>query len=525
MSIVSAPTSTAHFTVPIRRDDLLRKWLPLVVILGLAVVVRHFVVANTDVSWDITLSEKILDGQRLYIDLIEVNPPATVFLYLPAVALARALGWAPEIVVDALVFLGALVSLGISSDILRRYRSLDNLNGWSAAFFTLAVLTILPAQTFGEREHIALIAVLPALAVLAARAKSAKPLLWHCLVAGAGAGVTICIKPHFALALVLAAAAAAHYSRSWRTLLVMENWMAVAIAALYGICVVIFCRAFITDVMPEVVDVYLPVRLSLVDSLISMPVILWTGAILVVLGLSRGTGGNAVRLVLLMASAGFAAAFVIQGKGWGYQSYPMLALVLIALDLTAAFRRRAAEQAGERGGFISICAIVALYVILYVIAAWSFAWFNVAVDTRAAAALVRRVAPPHPSIVVISDDGALGHPLVRMVGGRWISSSMGLWVTLDATALRIGGGLDEATDRRLATYLEAERQRLIGEIRDGKPDIIILDQRPDRIAVDGHGASWSEWVKADRDLSALAAANYREAGSADGLAVLKRNGT
>jgi hypothetical protein len=102
---------------------------------------------------------------------------------------------------------------------------------------------------------------------------------------------------------------------------------------------------------------------------------------------------------------------------------------------------------------------------------------------------------------------------------------MGLWVTLDATALRIGGGLDEATDRRLATYLEAERQRLIGEIRDGKPDIIILDQRPDRIAVDGHGASWSEWVKADRDLSALAAANYREAGSADGLAVLKRNGT
>jgi hypothetical protein len=72
--------------------------------------VRHFVGANSDVSWEITLSEKILDGQRLYTDLIEINPPASTFLYLPAVALARAFGLTPEIVVDALVLTGALVN-------------------------------------------------------------------------------------------------------------------------------------------------------------------------------------------------------------------------------------------------------------------------------------------------------------------------------------------------------------------------------------------------------------------------------
>lgn len=482
---------------------------------------RHFVVVNTDVSYEITEAEKILDGQRLYADLIEPNPPAAMFLYLPAVALARALGRAPEIVVDTLVFIGALVSLGIASLIVSRYRLLEGLHGWTVPAFALAVLTILPAQTFGEREHIALIAVLPALATLAARAKGARPLLWHCLIAGAGAGVTICIKPHFALAVGLAAAAAALHLRSWRVLFVLENRIAAAIAVVYGICVVVLYPAFITDAMPLVADLYLPVRLPLMTILASTPVVLWGGAILVVLGLRRGTGCHPVFLVVLAASAGFAAAYFIQGKGWPYHSYPMLALALILLGLASTFRRGAAEQTGGREGFKSFCAIV----VFGAIAVWSFAWLNLAVDTRAATAMVRRIAPPHPSIVVISDDGAIGHPLVRAVEGRWISPSCGLWITQNAAIRRFAGGLDDATQRRLSTYVQAERQRLIGDIRDGKPDIILIDNRAGRIVVDNRVVPWSEWVNADRDLSALVAADYREVGSADGVAILKRNAT
>src|SRR6202008_4459963 len=109
-----------------------------------AIAVRHFVGANTDVSWEITLSEKILDGQRLYVDLIELNPPASTFLYLPAVGLARALGLAPEILVDVLVLTGGLVSPAIAGDIVRRYRLLDGQQTATAAALALAALTILP---------------------------------------------------------------------------------------------------------------------------------------------------------------------------------------------------------------------------------------------------------------------------------------------------------------------------------------------------------------------------------------------
>jgi hypothetical protein len=520
MSVATAQTGDDGLAVAARSDDTLRNWLPLALILAAAIAVRHFVGANTDVSWEITLSEKILDGQRLYTDLIELNPPASTFLYLPAVALARALGLAPEIVVDALVLIGALASLAISSDIVRRYRLLDGRQSRTAAALTLAALTILPAQTFGEREHIALIAVLPALALLVARADGARPLLWHCLVAGAGAGVTICIKPHFALAIVCAAAFSALHRRSWRLLLVLENWIAVAIAVAYGICVVVFYPAFVSDVMPLVADVYLPVRLSLVQSLFDAPVVLWAATVLMILLLRRGASFDPVYAVMLTASAGFAAAYVAQGKGWPYQSYPMLALALIALGLAIACRRQAMERSGEGYRLQDICAAAAFCII----AVKSFAWLDLAVQDRAAAAMVARIAPPHPSITLISDDVALGHPLVRAVQGRWISRVGSLWIMEDAAIQRFAGGIDAAKDRRLADYMEAGRLQLIGEIRDGKPDIILIDDRAGRIVVDNHGASWSEWVNADRDLSALLAADYREAGNADGLAIFKRDG-
>ena len=67
----------------------LRPALPLLAVVIVAILLRFLIVTATDVSWLITLSEKILDGKTLYVDLIEVNPPASVFLYLPAVMLAQ----------------------------------------------------------------------------------------------------------------------------------------------------------------------------------------------------------------------------------------------------------------------------------------------------------------------------------------------------------------------------------------------------------------------------------------------------
>jgi hypothetical protein len=81
-------------------------WLALAALFVVAVALRHLLAANTDVSWLLTVGERVLSGQRLYVDVIETNPPMAVFAYLPGILLARALGMTAEIAVDVLVFIG-----------------------------------------------------------------------------------------------------------------------------------------------------------------------------------------------------------------------------------------------------------------------------------------------------------------------------------------------------------------------------------------------------------------------------------
>src|SRR5215217_5517030 len=53
-----------------------RRWLPLLLVVLTALGQRHFVMSNTDVSWWISVAERMLDGQRLYVDVTETKPPA-----------------------------------------------------------------------------------------------------------------------------------------------------------------------------------------------------------------------------------------------------------------------------------------------------------------------------------------------------------------------------------------------------------------------------------------------------------------
>ena len=62
-------------------ESVVPRWLPLAGILALAVLLRLLIGTNTDVSWLITVGEKVLDGQRLYVDLLEVNPGLRVSLF------------------------------------------------------------------------------------------------------------------------------------------------------------------------------------------------------------------------------------------------------------------------------------------------------------------------------------------------------------------------------------------------------------------------------------------------------------
>src|SRR5438270_4986145 len=73
-----------------------------------ALVQSFLVPIDCDVSWLITVNEKVLAGQRLYVDIAEVNPPASIWLYTPFVGLAQQLQLRPEAVIVAAFIAAAL---------------------------------------------------------------------------------------------------------------------------------------------------------------------------------------------------------------------------------------------------------------------------------------------------------------------------------------------------------------------------------------------------------------------------------
>ena len=449
-------------------------YAPLVFIFAAAVALRTVSGTNVDVSWLLTIGEKMLGGERLYVDLIEVNPPASAFLYLPAILIARATGLSPESVVDALVLFAAAGSMWVAARIMARAPLAKGIDRWSLAAWVATVLTILPMHTFGEREHIATITLLPLLALLAARAGNGAPSFTSALVAGIGAGITVVIKPHFILAVGFAIVAAACARKSWRTIFAVENWIMAGMAAAYVLCVVVVFPEFVTDMMPILQAVYVPVRMELLMLAINPLFLCWVAAWGLLAFWKRGAVLKPPFSILLAASTGFAAAYFIQGKGWAYHCFPMLALAFIALAIAGAMPGRPPRDGFDerRTNLIRRLAVVPAAVIAVI----SGVWLNVAVNTDALMEPIRQLKA-RPSLLIISADIAVGHPLVRRLGGKWASRVSALWISAGVIRRMAQEKLDPDTERLLQRYAELDREMLAEDICRNRPDIIVVDNR------------------------------------------------
>jgi hypothetical protein len=480
-----------------RRGVRVARWLPLLAVFAAAIVLRLVLVANTDVSWLITLSEKVLDGQRLYVDVIEVNPPASVFLYLPLVALARGLSLRPEVVVDAAVFFAIGVGLGLAGYILRKVR-LEGTDRMRLAVLVAATLAILPAQTFGEREHFAMVLLLPLFALWTSRLAGAEQRILPVLAAGLGGGLALTIKPHFVLGLVPAFITLLVYTRSWRLIFAPENSIAGAVAAIYGASVVVFYPTFISDIVPMVMATYVPIR----QSLLVMLVPLLLAAMQLWLAASWRPGLFHVPAIVMLSAAawGFFLVFVLQGKGWPYHSYPMLVFVYIILAVALSSRdppRPRMEKAVLAG--------------MALVAYATFSWLNLADSLTMLNEPIRKLAV-NPRLAIISPDIAVGHPLVRQVGGTWVMRGPCLWVTAGVIKRTRQEALDADTAKRLAAYAERDRAAIVEDIRQNRPDIIVIDRR---------AFDWEAWARADPALAEQLAA-FRTAASPNGFVILHR---
>ena len=295
-----------------------------------AVLLRQILPLNTDVSWLLVLCERMLEGQQLYRDIIEINPPMAAFAYLPGVALARVLGIDPRYVIDAQLLLLAAASLLAVSRILRLSPALAEMKWGAFVVWAAAVVTILPMYVFAQREHIAMLTFLPALAAYALRSNREPLPVWAILIAGLGAGITLAFKPFFAVPAALCIVAAAIHSRSWRVLFSPENILAALVVLAVSLGTYVFYPEYFTITYPLVRDLYLSPSMPASVIFLNDATLVTVIAMLSVLLARQRAMPDLLLLVAVLASIGFAVSFFLQRKGWAYHSYPMVARAFIA---------------------------------------------------------------------------------------------------------------------------------------------------------------------------------------------------
>jgi hypothetical protein len=441
--------------------------IPLAAFVG-SLAIQFIRPTNQDVSWLLTVNDRILAGATAYRDVIELNPPAAILLYRLPTLVANSLSLRAEWVVAVMLALLIAAVLVYVRKIIARYGLSAAANNGVALGLMGFVLAILPLDESAQREHFATIFIVPYAFVAIARVRGAKVARADSLIGGLMLGLCIAIKPHFALCALLVCCFEIARARNIRAASLAEHWTAATIALLYSATVPIFYPIYLSEMVPKLSEVYLPLRLGLgalflrIDLLLAAPLALcW---------ICRDRRQNEGTIVLLLIAAGFFGAYVVQGKGWGYHAYPAIAFSLFAAGW--AMQGAPRETGGAQRKLI-VAALVGAALLLPMLR-----FYEPDPQEPALAAAIKKLAP-HPKMLTIAFPLRLGHPLTRDVGGEWVGRTWGLWATGGAFQMKARAGDDPILRAKAEAYFDNDRLMLAQDIETQRPDIVLVEKFAD----------------------------------------------
>lgn len=433
---------------------------------------------NRDTIWLIEVVEQMLAGKMLYRDVIETNPPMAALLYVPPVAIAQVMGASPELAVILYTLACAAAFTGLSTALLASagwYRK-DQLVLIGVGLFV--VLGLMPQQVVAQREHFGLMAAVPFVLLVAMQISDAPaPGRALRLTVAAGAALSMCIKPHFALAFALPILHAVLAKRSLRPLLHEENLAAGALVMAFGVWAWFAFPDYFNDILPMLLETYLPYKTPLAEYAFSpLSMVFYVFVIVGAPALLHPFAGGLIATVL-SSSAGFFAAFLFQGKGWSYHLCPAIQMLAVAV-LLAQFPRGGSvtETPIWKGLRLTACGLVAVGMGMI------FAKGPPGHD-RLATALA--AAPRPASALILTEHHRLIFPAVRQAGVAWASRTNGLWLAeTTLRQLQADGPLSPERRASLDAAIATLRRWLREDLAAMRPDVVVFDT-----------ASFTDWER------------------------------
>lgn len=305
---------------------------------GAAIVALTFAVQlrsplNSDIGFLLSAARRVAGGEALYRDILEINPPLIVWLKIPVILLADAIGAREAVVFTLLVTLLALASTAACAAIVSRTslgRSPRVLP--VGVLILLGVLLLFPGGMFGQREHLTIILSLPLVLLTGLRVEGGAVGRGAAAAIGLAAAVGIAIKPHFAVMYVLLLAyrliADRRQQRPLR--LLVEDWAVMLFGAAYVAAVVLLTPDYFAYV-ERVGEIYFGfARRSVATILFKRLPAIWVYVALAIWWVrQQGQPRQEPLTALAVAAVGSVLAVVLQHKGWSYHFYPSTVLAVL----------------------------------------------------------------------------------------------------------------------------------------------------------------------------------------------------
>lgn len=431
-----------------------RPWLAVASFAAGAAAVFQFPL-NHDVSWIISIAQRVLAGEVLYVDVVELNPPLIVWLTLPLVAAAQLLHVDPGQLLRVVVL---AVVAGVCASCARIVHGrLPPACEQALAPLTVYAAVVVAGYDFGQREHLAMLLALPYLALAVLRAQGEPTAARWRIAAAALASIGFVFKPHLLLVPLLVEAVVASRNRRWFDGTATTIGVA---ACLYAVAVLVFAPAYLhvasmvsaaygTGYLGKSVFTFIGVKNFQV------------AALCIVFAAVVRPGPRALLQVLCAATAGFAASALLQAKGWSYHWYPVAALATVLFGLSAA--QVLQRRAGDRAPLVVGLAVLALSTLSLLAAPRSGALENPM--PAVFSPLVKRLGGG--PVMILSNTVRASYPLVteRGVGA---ALSLPTMAVLSASIL--------AGDRRLEAYLRAI---VVRDMLRQAPRVLIVENAPE----------------------------------------------
>ncbi len=388
---------------------------------------------NHDVAAILNFAERWVGGERLYRELIDVNPPLIFVLTAIPALIAR---WTPLDGVEALLIcvLGCCLAAWRMTLRLRRGRAEGPVEA-AVLDALLPLACVLAAYDVGQREQLMALFAIP-YAFLAARRieglETPPRLAWAVTLSAA---LGFALKPHFLAVPALVEVLVLLRRGPAKALRDPLPWAMAGLWAVYLASIPLLFPKYFDFVVPLVVGYYLNTgNIGLFDVVLTdkMGAAFLALACLVPVALHRRAGAPAQAL-LMVGLGGLASAWV-QHKGWSYHIVPMgMATALLAGLLAARWLDRALPPGRALAAAPGLAVAAALAVAAVHIrgeSPWRQIWYGATRDGEMTTVLRREVAGER--LLVLGPDIYPVYPALNYARARSTLRFMNLWLLIGA---------------------------------------------------------------------------------------------